>query len=125
MSRALASRPQLHLSRVICVKMARCAACSLPVVGLLSQGKFEFVNGDIYAGEWVNNRRNGRGRCEYHTGEIYDGEWRDDVRAGAGDETIPRDEAGGTEKQLNSTAALSGTLRVWPEPARPRVPEAA
>ncbi len=91
----------------------------------LTQGKFEFVNGDVYAGDWVNNRRNGRGRCEYHTGEVYDGEWKDDVRAGAGDETIPRDDSNSSSKGLHETAALSGTLRMWPEPSRPRVPEAA
>lgn len=91
----------------------------------VAQGKFEFANGDVYNGDWVNNRRNGRGRCEYHTGEVYDGEWKDDVRAGAGDETIPRDDSDSSGKGLHETAALSGTLRVWPEPSRPRVPEAA
>ena len=89
------------------------------------QGKFEFANGDVYTGDWINNLRDGRGRCEYHTGEVYDGEWKDDVRAGAGDETIPRDDLNGSSKGLHSTAALSGTLRVWPEPSRPRAPETA
>lgn len=77
----------------------------------------------MYTGEWVNNWRNGRGRCEYHTGEVYDGEWKDDVRAGAGDETIPRDDSDAPGNGLNTTAAVSGTLRVWPEPSRPRVPK--
>lgn len=92
---------------------------------MLGQGKFEFANGDVYTGEWVNNVRHGLGRCEYHTGEAYDGEWKADVRAGTGDETIPRDETDASSTGLNSTPALSGTLRVWPEPSRPRAPEVA
>ena len=87
-------------------------------------GTFEFSNGDTYEGEWLKDWRHGRGKCSYHTGEVYDGEWVDDMRKGEGDETIPRnlDEE---DAKMATTGSLSGTLRVFPEPARPRVPDAS
>ena len=47
-------------------------------------GVYFFKNGDKYQGEWIDNKRVGRGRMEYVNGDVYDGEWAEDVRAGAG-----------------------------------------
>ena len=111
------------------------------------QGTFTFTNGDIYDGSWHENLRHGKGKCEYSSGETYIGAWFEDMRSGtgalqphclglgarstcvlpftlecailkrrAGNETIPRD------RTLPKVPSHTTTLRIWPEPARPRVP---
>jgi len=35
-------------------------------------------DGDIYKGEWKNNKKNGYGEYYYEDGKIYKGEFRDD-----------------------------------------------
>lgn len=43
-----------------------------------------YDNGDRYEGEWLNDKRNGRGKLWYTQGDVYDGEWIDDQRSGLG-----------------------------------------
>lgn len=35
-------------------------------------------NGDVYTGEWANNKTNGKGKYEHANGAVYDGDWVDD-----------------------------------------------
>jgi hypothetical protein len=37
-----------------------------------------------YAGNWVNDRKDGYGTLYYKNGEVYDGEWFDGKRSGWG-----------------------------------------
>jgi len=42
---------------------------------------FDKVTGDIYNGDYLDGKRNGRGRMFYaNVKEIYDGEWSNDRR---------------------------------------------
>ena len=40
--------------------------------------------GDMYDGEWENDKRNGHGVMKYADGDVYDGEFRDDKKHGHG-----------------------------------------
>ena len=42
------------------------------------------ANGDIYIGEWKNNKVSGFGKLERTNGYIYNGEWLDDLQHGQG-----------------------------------------
>jgi len=44
----------------------------------------EYHNGDIYVGEWQDDKKHGQGKMEYHNGDIYVGEWQDDKINGWG-----------------------------------------
>ena len=37
------------------------------------------VDGDVYKGEWANNKANGYGVYIYKDGATYDGYWKDDL----------------------------------------------
>ena len=42
-------------------------------------------NGDVYEGEWVNDKQEGQGTMTYkQLGNVYDGEWKDGQRNGKG-----------------------------------------
>ena len=44
-------------------------------------GKFYYLNGNKYKGEWKENKKNGRGIYKYRTtGEIYNGEWKVNIK---------------------------------------------
>lgn len=45
----------------------------------------------VYAGQWLNDLRHGRGTCFYEDGSIYDGMWEGDVREGWGRMTYSSD----------------------------------
>ncbi|CCW70135.1 unnamed protein product [Phytomonas sp. Hart1] len=47
-------------------------------------GMMRYYNGDVYQGNWVNNRRHGNGKFLKSDGEIYEGMWERDERHGAG-----------------------------------------
>ena len=34
-----------------------------------------YVDGNIYKGEWKNDKINGQGKYTFASGQIYDGEW--------------------------------------------------
>lgn len=49
-------------------------------------GKFYYVNGDTYEGEWRGHKRHGYGTYTYaDTGSQYVGTWKDGVRNGHGE----------------------------------------
>ena len=55
-------------------------------------GAFTFENGQIYAGEWKSDKRNGQGTNTFPTGEIYVGEFKNDKFNGQGTFTYPTGE---------------------------------
>ena len=54
--------------------------CSVNIVG----GKYTWTNGDIYEGEWVNNKRTGKGKYTWVSGDVYEGDFVDGKRTGYG-----------------------------------------
>ena len=49
-------------------------------------GKYSYINGDTYEGEWLNHVRHGRGTYLYtDTGSKYVGLWKEGKREGAGE----------------------------------------
>jgi len=50
------------------------------------QGKYFYVNGDVYEGEWRDHVRHGQGKYTYaDTGSMYVGTWRDGQMEGHGE----------------------------------------
>jgi hypothetical protein len=47
-------------------------------------GLILFPNGDLYVGQYKNNKRNGMGTYRYKNGTFYTGEWVDNKRTGKG-----------------------------------------
>jgi hypothetical protein len=45
-------------------------------------------NGNIYIGEWLNGKRDGRGRQTWKNGDVYEGEWKEDKQDGLGRSTF-------------------------------------
>ena len=48
------------------------------------KGVYYFVEGEYYDGKFVNFKRNGTGIYQYNTGNRYEGEWKDDQKSGFG-----------------------------------------
>ncbi|MCB8818319.1 cell wall-binding repeat-containing protein [Desulfosporosinus shakirovi] len=48
------------------------------------QGKYTWANGDVYSGEWKNDKMNGRGVLVYSDGTEYSGTFVDNKREGQG-----------------------------------------
>jgi hypothetical protein len=51
------------------------------------KGKMTYANGDVYVGEFINNKRQGIGKMTYKNGAVYEGNWMDDNRQGKGQYT--------------------------------------
>jgi hypothetical protein len=51
---------------------------------VIRQGKYTFDNGNVYVGEFVNNRGHGFGRMEYADGSVYEGLYIDGEKNGNG-----------------------------------------
>ena len=47
-------------------------------------GKMEYNNGDIYNGNWSQNKKQGKGEMIYKNGDKYKGNWKNDVKHGEG-----------------------------------------
>ena len=45
------------------------------------------ADGDIYEGEWLDDKANGQGKYTTHNGNIYEGSWKNDKQDGFGKET--------------------------------------
>lgn len=43
-----------------------------------------YSDGAIYEGEWINNKRGGKGTMAFRTGARYQGTWKDDLMHGNG-----------------------------------------
>lgn len=46
---------------------------------LTAKGVFTHVDGDLYEGQWVNDKANGFGTYKHTNGAQYNGEWKDDL----------------------------------------------
>jgi uncharacterized protein (DUF1697 family) len=51
------------------------------------KGKMTYKNGDIYDGYWEDNKKYDGGKMTYANGDIYDGDWNDDNKYGIGEMT--------------------------------------
>ena len=45
-------------------------------------GKFTHIDGDVYEGNWVNDKANGTGIYIHVNGAKYEGQWLDDLQHG-------------------------------------------
>ena len=54
--------------------------------GIAWERPYRLSNGDIYAGQWKDDKPDGYGDCEYLTGAIYSGEWKDGSKVERGEE---------------------------------------
>lgn len=43
------------------------------------KGKFIHLDGDVYEGDWRNDRANGHGVYQHQNGARYEGDWRNDL----------------------------------------------
>ena len=41
-----------------------------------------YINGDVYNGDWMDHKKNGKGKMTYINGDIYDGEWLNNLKQG-------------------------------------------
>ena len=41
-------------------------------------GRYFYKNGDIYEGDWINNKKQGRGKIIYNDGTVEEGQWEND-----------------------------------------------
>jgi len=56
--------------------MVYCIVSNIGVLFCADKGKYD--------GEWVEDKKEGRGVFNYSNGEIYDGDWSDDKKNGQG-----------------------------------------
>ncbi len=49
-----------------------------------SWAQIKYANGDVYMGNIVKGKKQGRGSYYYRNGEIYEGDWDDNIRHGKG-----------------------------------------
>ena len=46
-------------------------------------GTYYYYNGDKYTGEWMDDKKCGKGTYFYHnSGDMYEGEWNDNMKNG-------------------------------------------
>jgi len=48
------------------------------------RGKYTFQSGEVYDGEWRDGDRNGYGKCRWANGNSYEGDWKGNMRTGRG-----------------------------------------
>jgi len=41
------------------------------------EGKYTFADGDVYEGNWKDGKRHGEGKMTYADGSVYEGNWKD------------------------------------------------
>ena len=44
----------------------------------------KWADGNVYEGEWRDDRACGKGKLVHANGDVYDGDWRDDMANGYG-----------------------------------------
>ena len=47
-------------------------------------GKDVSLKGDVYVGDWNQNKKHGYGKMTYRNGSVYEGTWRNDIYNGKG-----------------------------------------
>jgi hypothetical protein len=57
------------------------------------QGRYVWPSGDVYVGEWQDDKRHGRGSDTFASGHRYTGEFQDGQRHGQGTYTFPNGES--------------------------------
>jgi serine/threonine protein kinase len=57
----------------------------LPTGKYEGYGRLVMTSGDVYDGNWKNNKRHGQGKYSYANGEWYSGNWTNGVRQGQGE----------------------------------------
>jgi hypothetical protein len=60
-----------------------------PVAPSTTHRKETYADGNIYEGEWKDDKRSGRGKLTYASGEVYEGEFKDGDFNGQGTKTYP------------------------------------
>lgn len=66
------------------------------------RGTYKFANGSEYEGEWVENTQEGKGRMRFPNGCVYEGEFTGGTREGRGTYSWPS----GASPTLRLPAAL-------------------
>ena len=56
----------------------------LPEGFTLDAYKVTFENGNVYEGDFADNKLHGKGKYTWPNGNVYEGDWRDDNRSGKG-----------------------------------------
>ena len=51
------------------------------------KGKCTWSDGDVYEGDWVDDKQNGKGKYTYDDGDVYEGDWVDGKAHGKGKKT--------------------------------------
>ena len=46
------------------------------------KGKFTYANGNVYEGDYHNDKRHGKGKYTLANGDVYEGNFQDDKRNG-------------------------------------------
>ena len=54
------------------------------------QGKRTWADGNVYEGEWKDHKKHGQGKYTWADGEVYEGEYKDCMRHGQGKCTFAR-----------------------------------
>jgi hypothetical protein len=44
----------------------------------IDEGKYTFADGDLYEGDYMDDKMNGKGKYTFANGKILEGEWKDD-----------------------------------------------
>lgn len=84
------------------------------------QGRYAWTNGDVYTGEWRDDKPHGRGTYTSPDGERHVGEWREGKRHGPGITYAPD----GSIRQSGRWAEDRWVQALLPDTARQRRPEA-
>ena len=47
-------------------------------------GRYEYADGGVYEGSWVDSKMHGKGTYTFANGNVYEGEWSKDAKQGYG-----------------------------------------
>lgn len=61
----------------------KCLAC-LSTKWKHGKGKYTWANGNVYDGDWKNDKMHGKGKYTWADGNVYDGNWKNDKMDGKG-----------------------------------------
>jgi hypothetical protein len=48
------------------------------------KGKYVYINGDVYEGDYKNGKKEGKGKYVFVNGNVYEGDWKNGVMEGKG-----------------------------------------
>ena len=61
------------------------------------QGKMTYANKEVYAGEWMGDKRHGKGTITFPNGDVFSGEWTSQQKRDANTQDV--DETGSVAKR--------------------------